>query len=385
MKGYSDVLIYTPGPVNVPPRVLEAGARPMIHHRSDEFSAILIDLLAKLRWFFKTEALPLLIHTSGRGAMEGTILNLFSRGDKIISVCNGKFGEMFAEIGTAHGLNVVKICEDWSKDLSMEELEAAIIGSPDAKAITLCHGDTSTARLIDIPSVVAVAKKHGLLTLVDCVSTAGAIPIDFDSWGADVVVAASQKGLMSPTGLSVAFLSEAAWRYTDTSTMGKYYIDFKDIKAYLEASKPETPGSTPVSLVRSLNEALSMMKEEGREEVFARHAKLAGAIRAGLTAMGMTLFPVECMVRSDALTTFAPPDGVSPGVLKNALKDRFGIMIAGGLGHFTNTTLRAAHMGYFYSRDALLFVAALETVLDRVLSRKATGKGIAACMDLLSS
>ena len=384
MKEYEDVLIYTPGPVNVPQRVLAAGAQSMIHHRSAEFSAILIDLIAKLRWLFNTKAVPLLIHTSGRGAMEGTILNLFSRGDKIISVCNGRFGEMYAEIATNYGLNVVTFCEDWEKDLSPEELEKAIIQNPDAKAVTLCHGDTSTARLIDIPPITAMAKKHGLLTLVDCVSTAGCIPIDFDSWNADVIVTASQKGLMSPTGLSIAFLSEAAWKHADTSALGKFYIDFKDIRAHLEAAKPETPGSTPVSLIRSLNEALSMMQEEGREAIFARHAKLACAVRAGLTEMGMTLFPVECKARSNALTTFIPPDGVSPGAIKNGLKEQFGIMIAGGLGSYTNSTLRAAHMGYFYSRDALLLVSAMETVLNRILSRKASGKGIAACMDLLS-
>ena len=128
-----------------------------------------------------------------------------------------------------------------------------------------------------------------------------------------------------------------------------------------------------------------MMKEEGREAIFARHAKLANAVRASFTEMGMTLSPAECKVRSDAVTNFVPPEGISPAALKNGLKEQFGVMIAGGLERYASTTLRAGHMGYFYPRDALLLVAALETVLDRLLSRKARGKGAAACMDLLSS
>ena len=383
MKNYADTLIYTPGPVNVPQRVLEAGARPMIHHRSKEFSDILSGLVEKLRWLFGTNALPLLIHATGRGAMEAAVTNLFSPGDKIVSVCNGMFGEMFGKIASAHDLKVVKIAEDWQKELSAGEVEDAIARNPDARAVTVCHGDTSTARIADIPSVVAAAKKRGLLTLVDCVSTAGCIPIDFDAWGADVVVAASQKGLMSPTGLSFVFLSPDAWKAVETSAIGKCYIDFKAIKKHMSAAKMETPGSTPVSLVRSLDEALEMMREEGRENLFERHSTLAKAVRAGLETMGMKLFPADCKVRSDALSTFMPPDGLSAAAVKNGLKERFGIMIAGGLGPYADSTLRMAHMGYFFPRDALLSVAALEATLDCLAGRNAAGKGAAACIDAL--
>lgn len=382
MKICDNDRLCTPGPVNVPARVLAAGARPMIHHRTAQFSAIVKDVIEKLQSFFVTETTPLLVHTTGRGSMEGAVINLFSKGDEVISVTNGKFGRMFAEIAETYGLKVHRIAEDDNKDLSLECLEETIKANPNVKAVTLCHGDTSTGRKADIAAVARIARKYGILTLVDCICTAGCERISFDESGVDVLITCSQKGMMCPTGMSIVLMSDRAWEKTRTSELPKYYVDFKAIREIIE-KKYETPGSTPVSLVCSLQESLTMLQEEGREEVFARHDKIAAAVRAGLLGMGLELFPTECKERVNCMTAFLPPEGVEAKQIKQMLQEQYGLIIAGGIGKQSGKILRLAHMGAFYKQDALMVISAIEAVLYQ-LSDYTPGPGIRACIEALT-
>lgn len=384
MRTYGDPHLFTPGPVNVPPQVLAAGARPMLHHRTPEFSAIVAALVETAQRLFGTIQDVLPVHTTGRGAMEGSITNLFSPGDELLAVCNGKFGEMYADIAERHGLRVTRICTDWLKPLDLTEVGAALATHPSAKAVTVSHCETTTAVVNDVAAVAALARASGALTLVDAVSAAGCLPIEFDAWGLDLLVTASQKGLMSPTGLSLVVLSERAWQATQSARLTDYYVRFAEIRKTLHGPRAETPGSTPVSLVCSVAEALRMIEEEGKAEVYARHARVAAAVRAGLEALGLQLFPGEHPSRSPALSAFRVPEGLSGAELRGLLKRDFGLVTAAGLGEaYKDTVVRIGHMGHVFPRDALLVVGALEACLWKLGRLADPGRGTAACIRAL--
>lgn len=380
MKAYEDLSLFTPGPVNVPARVLAAGARPMLHHRTAEAAVLITALVEKAKLLFATKQDILLVHTTGRGAMEGTILNLLSPGDEIIAVCNGKFGEMYAEIAETHGVVVHRVCTDWLSSLNLDEIAQAFADHRKAKAITVCHNETTTACLNDIKGVAQLAKKHGVLTMVDAVSSAGCVPIEFDEWQLDVLVTASQKGLMAPPGLSLVVLSEAAWQAVDDARSPKFYIQFRDIQKNLNGKRAETPGTTPMSLVASVDEALAMILAEGKESCYARHELVAAGIRAGLEAMGLTLFPEGVAKRSPALTAFTISPEVS-AALRAELRASFGIVVAGGLGKaYKDTVIRVGHMGHVYAKDALTIIAAIEASLYNLGYSQNLGQGVSACI-----
>ena len=385
MKSYETLQLFTPGPISVPARILAAGARPMLHHRSPEFSTILENVVEKAKWLLGTKEDVLPVHTTGRGAMESTILNLFSPGDAIIAVCNGRFGEMYAEMAEIHGLQVYKVCKDWLRDINVTEIEDAFKAHPEAKAITVCQCDTSTAVLNDLASIARIAKQYEKLILADCISSAGCTPIEFDAWQLDVVVMASQKGLMSPTGLSFVTLSQTAWEAVDTSRFPKFYIQFRDIQKNLKAKRAETPGSTPVSLVASVEEALNMIFGEGKDHVYKRHEKVAKGIRAGLQAMGLALFPENIKQFSPGLTAFLVPDGVSPSAVRTSLKNSFGIVTAEGIGKaYKDRVVRIGHMGNIFPKDAVTLIGCLEASLHELGVAKNLGIGTAACIKAMS-
>jgi aspartate aminotransferase-like enzyme len=380
MKAYEDLLLFTPGPVNVPPRVLAAGAKPMMHHRTGEASKLFIGVVEKAQKLLGTREDVLFVHTTGRGAMEGTILNLFSPGEEIIAVCNGKFGEMYAQIAETHGIIVRRVCIDWLSPIKLEEIEEAIKTNPKVKAVAVCHCETATARLNDIKAVAGLAKRYGILSMVDCISSAGCVPIEFDEWQIDVLVTASQKGLMSPAGLSFVVLSQAAWSAVDSSAYPKFYIQFRDIQKNLRGKRPETPGTTPMSLVASVHESLDMILEEGKENCYARHETVARAIRAGLQAMGLKLFPEQEENRSPALTAVHVGKDVS-AALRAELRTNYGILIAGGLGNaYKDSVVRIGHMGHVYPKDALTIIAAIEASLYKTGYLQDLGKGVSACI-----
>lgn len=385
MKRFGETFLYTPGPVAVPHRILQAYTKPLLHHRTAEFSAMLRELLEKWQWLFATKQPVLPIHTTGRGAMEATISNLLQQGDSIISVCNGKFAEFYATIAEKYGLTVHRVANDWEKPVSLAELEATIKAHPEAKAITFCHNESTTGVTLPIEPIVALAHAHGMLTLVDAVSSGGCIRIDFDACGADSLVVASQKGLMCSAGTSLAILSDRAWEACETSNLPKYFTNFKAIRKSTTISSPETPGSTPVTSIYGLLESIRIMQEEGREALFLRHARMGKAVRATLVALGFKLFPMNIPEdqRSNSLTAFTLMDGLSAEECKTALKKDFGIQIAGGLGHLKSSVLRIGHMGHFYDRDALCLAACLEGVLATKGLLKTSGAGLSACLNVL--
>jgi serine---pyruvate transaminase len=350
----------------VPDRVLAAGARPMIHHRTPEFSRELATALELLGPLYGTSSKAMPVHTTGRGALEATICNLFSPGDAIAMCCNGKFGEMWADIAESYGLVVHRWSTSWERNADVDELDALLAAHTKIRAVSVAYGDTSTGVANDVAAVARVAGARGALTLVDAVSTLGGMPFSFDEWGVDVAVTASQKCLMSSTGLAWVAMSERAWSSVPKAKLPRNYWDFSAIRDSINSVKPETPGSTPVHLVLQVAEALRMIHEEGLPAVYQRHAAMAERARSGAEALGLSLQCPGLTLRSATVTAIALPEGVSPKLFRDRIKAR-GILTAAGLGPFSSSGFRIGHMGDIRPADVDRTLAAASEALKESL------------------
>ena len=386
MQKFSTPMLFTPGPVSVPPRVLAAGSRPMIHHRTPEFHVLLDNVITKMKKLFCTADDVLLVHASGRGAMEGVLRNLFVPGEKILSICNGKFGQMFANIAEACDLKVERMFEDWLQPVNLEQIDVALNNDPLIKGVTVLHSDTSTAVANPVADIGPIVRRHDRLLIVDCISSLGAMEIKFDEWQVDAAITVSQKGLMSPAGISFVAISKRGWAAVDKAAKPGYYVNFKNIKKFYD-EKRETPGSTPVSLVASVNEALEMIFEEGLENVYHRHAVISQTIKNSLQAMGLTLLPAGDVDRSHSVTVFKVPNGIKPATIREMVRDKYGILITMAAGHFdfNETALRIGHLGLVTPREALLIISVLELILLELGVVNKPGRGLEAYHSTLKS
>jgi aspartate aminotransferase-like enzyme len=359
------LLLMTPGPTRVPDRVRAAGAREAIHHRTEAFAQVLAQALAGLRPLFcsdRADVLP--VHAPGRGALEASVVNLFSPGDQVIACSNGKFGGLWADIAAAHGLGVHRVCSDWERAADPEEIDRAFAVHPRARALLLAHCDSSSGVLNDVAAVAAVARARGALVLVDAVSALGGVPFEFDSWEVDLAVTASQKCLMSSPGLSFVAVGARAWTAYAQARLPRVYWDFGAIRDTLARPRPETPGTTPVSLMREVAEALVAIAEEGLPAVFARHRDLARQTREGVAALGLPPLSPALAPLSPTLTAVALP-GLDPGRLRQALVRR-GVLVAEGLGPSRGRGIRIGHLGDIRPADVERTLQALAEALAEV-------------------
>jgi len=363
MTPVEPLLLMTPGPTRVPDRVLAAGGSPMIHHRTPAFSRALVSVIERLRPLYGTASADVLpIHTTGRGALEASIANLFSAGDEIVACCNGKFGEMWAELAETYGLVVHRVCTDWGRSVTASEVEAALERHPRARGVTITHGDSSTGVLNDIAAVLRLTRSRDVLGMVDCISSFGGAPFSFDAWGADVVVTASQKCLMSSPGLAFVAVSDRAWSAYSSARLPRSYWDFDAVRTNLARPQPETPGTAPVHIFLQLAESLAMIHEEGVVPFRARHARNAATVRERTASMGFEpLFPeLECL--SPTLTALRTPPDVSPAHIRDGLRER-GILVAEGLGKNSGRSIRIGHMGDIRLDDVDRTCDALDAIL----------------------
>lgn len=371
--------LMTPGPVHVPRRVYEAEASPMIHHRSAEFSSMLREVVAHLRELLGTASnYVFLTPSSGRGSMEAAIANFFSSGDEVIAVANGSFGRMFADIAQAFGLRVHRVFTQWGMEVDEVVLREEVGKHQRAAGLLVCHGETSTAVENPLEIIARVARGFSIPVIVDAVSTLGGMPIDMDRLDLAVVVSASQKCLMAPAGLSILAVSDRMWARAEQSNLPKYYWDVRRMRQFMDKPQPQTPASTPVSLVRAMREALRMIAEEGVPQVFRRHHAVAEAIRAGIGGMGMQLFPAQVRRRCDTVSAVCVPAGHTSGELRRDLLDRHAVFLAGGLGDYGDTTFRIGHMGSFGVGGARLVIRILEEWLEDKGLADLPGSGMAA-------
>jgi len=357
------LLLMTPGPTRVPDRVLAAGGSPMIHHRTPAFSRALVSVVQLLRPLYGTQSADVLpIHTTGRGGLEAAITNLFSAGDEIVACCNGKFGELWAELAESYGLVVHRVCPEWSRSVRPDVVDQALADHPRARAVTMTHSDTSTGVQNDVGAVLAITRARGVLGMVDCISALGGAAFQFDEWGADVVVTASQKCLMASPGLAFVAVSDRAWKSYDTARLTRNYWDFAAVRTNLARPQPETPGTAPVHIFLQLAESLAIIHEEGLPAVYARHRDVAQLTRTRAATLGLgPLFP-DLEQRSPTLTALRTPADVSPKAIRDGLTRR-GILVAEGLGPHNAHCIRIGHMGDIRADDVNRTCDALGAVL----------------------
>jgi serine---pyruvate transaminase len=350
--------LLTPGPTPVPPEVLAAISQPIVHHRSPDFRPIYERTIAHLKEVFRTDGDVLLFGAAGTGAMESAVANLCSPAERVLVVSAGHFGERWRAIASSYGTTVETLEYAWGEVPSADDLAARLAELGGAKAVFLTHSETSTGVVCDLQALGAAASAHGALGVVDAVSSLGAVQVETDAWGLDVVLSGSQKALMTPPGLAMVSASERAWAARGDSP--RFYFDWERTqKAQAKLDAPFTP---PVSIVAGLDVALGLLLDAGLDAVFDRHVRLGRACREGAKAMGLELFSPD-EDRSAVVTAIRAPEGIDATELVLALRDRFGITIANGQGPLKGKIFRIGHIGYFDVFDITTALAAVELVL----------------------
>ncbi len=372
--------LLTPGPTPLPQEVCEAQAKPIIHHRTPQFQAILKEVIEGLKYVFQTGGDVFVLTSSGTGAMEAAVVNLLSPGDTVITVQGGKFGERWTEIAAAYRIKTEIIDVEWGKAVDPKEIECTLKADPKIKAVftTLC--ETSTGVTNDIEAIGKVVKNYGAVLVVDAISGLGAIDLKIDAWSVDICVSGSQKGLMLPPGLAFISVSKKAWDKIKESKCPKYYFDLKTAKKTLE--KADTPFTPAISLVIALREALKIMREDGLENIFSRHRIMAHATRLAMKALGLELFAPTAA--SDVVTAVKVPVGIDGEKLVKTMRDNYNVTIAGGQAELNGKVIRIAHMGYIEEFDIIVGISCLEKVLKQMGHKFELGTGVKAAQEVFN-
>ncbi|MFO8041346.1 MAG: alanine--glyoxylate aminotransferase family protein [Sodalinema sp.] len=378
------LMLMIPGPTPVPEKALTAMGRHPIGHRSGEFSDLVEEVLADLKWLHQTQNDVLVVTASGTGAMEAGIINVLSSGDRVLVGSNGKFGDRWAKVAKAYHLDVQTITADWGQPLDPEAFRQALEAdtNKEIKAVILTHSETSSGVLNDLETINRHVKAHGeALIIVDAVTSLGACSVPVDEWGLDVVASGSQKGYMIPPGLGFVSMSDRAWNAYDSSNLPRFYFDLGPYRK--NAAKNTTPFTPPVNLFFALQASLRMMRAEGLDSIFARHDRLKRAAREAVKAMGLPLLgPDDCA--SPAVTAVAPTT-VDPEQIRSVMKKRFDIALAGGQDHLKGKIFRIGHLGFVSDRDLLCAIGSLEATLESLKAGHETGAGITAAAKILNA
>lgn len=375
-------LLMTPGPTMIPARVLEVMRRQIIHHRTKEFEVVYDGLEEDLKFVFQTKNMVLMFSSSGTGAMESAVVNLFSPGDKVLAISIGAFGDRFAEIAQAFGLNVNKLAVNWGEAVDVSKVKEILDCDKEIKAVLMTHNETSTGVTNDIEAVGKLVKGTDKLLVVDAISSLGGLDLQMDNWGIDVVVTGSQKALMAPPGLGYVALSDKAWDAVNASKLPKFYWDYKKYRKGLLKEGENPPYTPAISLLMAQAEALKMIKEEGLQEVFARHKKLALATQAGVAELGLELFAKQD-VSSYIITAVKAPEGIDIGKVIKTMNLKHDIMITGGQKHLKGKIFRIGHCGYTDSLDLIKTFAALEYSLAEAGYKVEMGASVGAVQKAL--
>ncbi len=371
-----------PGPTPVPSIVLDAISQHPLGHRSQEFSAIFASVSKELQALAQTKGDAFILTGSGTLAMEAAISNTISPGDKVLSLVTGVFGERWANIAQAYGAQVEKLECQPGKAVDVDQLADRLSADKEKsiKAITITHNETSTGVLNDLRQIAYLTKKHGALSIVDAVTSFGAINIPMDEWHVDVMITGSQKALMLPPGLAIIFFGARAWAAQATCKSPRFYTDLSRYKKSLAANTvPFTPN---VSFVCGLQKSLQLIQDEGIAIVQARHLKLRTMLRSGLRALGLRLL-VDDDFASPTITAILPPENISVADIRKGLKEDFNIVVADGQESLQGKIFRIGHMGYVFERDILMTLACLHAVLKK-LGYEALQSPIQAAVQTLS-
>ena len=370
--------LFTPGPTSVPEETLLQLARPVHHHRTAEFRKTFAELQDLLKYTFKTAQNVYVITGSGTAAFESAFTSVLSPGQKVLNVTNGKFAERWASYGKTFGMDVKEIKLPYGQHTTAEQIDTELKAGGFA-AVCLVHSETSTATACDLQAIAKITAQHGVLLIVDGITSIGALPFDMDGWGVDVAVTGSQKSLMLPPGLGYVALSKTAEAAMKTAKTPHFYFDLnKYEKTIADGDTPFTPANT---LIEAQLVSLKMIKAETIEGVWKRTTASANAFRAGMKALGFELFS---QTPADSVTAVKYKAGLTDKDFRNTLKNKHNVHVAGGQGTMEGQIFRVNHMGYSDVYDALVVVAAVEHTLKTLGQPVQFGAGVAAAQAALA-
>jgi aspartate aminotransferase-like enzyme len=371
--------LFAPGPTPVPPEALLSMALPILHHRTPEYEALFAEVREGLKGLFQTAEEVLLFAASGTGGMEAAVVNILSLGDRALVIRGGKFGERWGEICQAYGIDGVPVDVPYGKAVNPALVAAALERDPQVAAVFSTHSETSTGVLHDLEAIARIVRKTPALLVVDAITSLGVVDLPVDTWGLDVVVAGSQKALMLPPGLTLVGVSRKAWAAVERARLPRYYFDFAAERTHL--LKNQSRFTPAISLVVGLQQTLRMIRTEGLANIVRRHARLAAAMRAGVTALGLELFAER---PSPAVTAVHVPKGIDGGAIVKTLRAKHGVIIAGGQGSLKGKIFRLATMGYADASDVVVALSALELTLAELGYPVKIGEGIRAAQEVLA-
>ncbi len=370
-------LIMLPGPTNVPQRVMRAMVKPIINHRGAEFGALFDSVAEGLKYVFETRQDVYVLTSSGTGAVECAISNVVNPGDKVIVPVFGVFSERLKGIVERHGGTVVEIPIEWGNAPTAKQIEDAVRREKDAKLIAVVYNETSTGVTVRaLPEIGKVAKKNNVLLMADAISILGGDHLSVDEWNIDICVTGSQKCLACPPGLAMISVGKRAWETIEKRTVKPpYYFDLVSIRDY--ASRKQTPFTPAISLYYALNEAMKIIREEGLEKRYQRHATCAQAFYAALEALDLKLYPAKD-VRSNTVIAVTLPSGVDGTKIREIMREHYKVVIAGGMGKIRQLIIRIGCMGIVSKNEVLATINALENALADSKSLVRIGAGTEA-------
>lgn len=367
--------LLTPGPTPLFPPAVRAMAGADLHHRTKDFRDVYSGVIEDLHYFMGTRNGIALFASSGSGAMEAAVSNLFSLGDKVIVCSAGKFGERWEQITKAYGLDVEVLRRPYGESVSPEELEVALQARPGTQGVFVQATESSTGISHDVERMARIVGPSEAVFVVDAITGLGSSVIDVDAWGLDVVIGGSQKALMVPPGLAYCSVSEKALSRASSASSPYFYFDLrKHIEAGPKGDSPWTPAS---SLILGLGEVLRYIREVGREHLIENAQMLARATRAAASALGLELFAKDS-IPAGAVTAIRSPQDMDSSEIVRGYKDRFDAVIANGQGTMKGKIFRFAHLGYFDFHDLFATVAELEIILHSLGHAVEFGSGVRA-------
>ena len=370
--------LLSPGPTPIPNEVALAMSATMVHHRTPQFNQVFYEAREGLKKLFGAKNDVLTLASSGTGAMEASVTNLFSPGDKVLVINGGKFGERWLNITNAYGLSSVELKVEWGQAVKVADIEKQLKSHPDIQGVLIQASETSTTVFHPVKEIAQLTK-NGPLFVVDGVTAVGVAPVPVDEWGIDVLVTGSQKALMLPPGLAFIALSDRAWEQTKKAKLPRFYFDLNlERKNQQKGSGAFTPA---VSLIFGLRAALAMMEKEGMVHVYARHERMSRATRAAAKALGLKLLAPDSP--SYAATGIYLPSGIDADQVLDYLRDKMNVVLAEGQDQLKGKVIRIAHVGYMGAFDVITAIAALEMALRKFGAEIPFGKGVAAAEEVL--
>jgi len=352
-----------PGPTNVPNRVMRAMLAPIINHRSDDFVELYTDVIEKTQKVFETQNDIVVLSASGTGAVEASVINLVKKGDKIIIPVNGEFSNRLSQLIEGQGANVVRLETPPGQNATFDQIKEAFDNNKDVKAFYVVHNETSTGTMVNyLDKVSDLTSRNDTFYVVDSVSLLGGVELPVDKWNIDVCLTGAQKALAAPPGISPISVSAKAKKYMIENPPSTMYFNLARYFQYYEESK-HTPFTPALPLLYAYREALTIMLEEGLQNVYKRHKICSDALYSGLSAIGLTPYVAKEEDRSISIVALNYLDGLEDKTFRNTLANKFRVLVAGGFGDLKGKVFRVGCMGEVSPYHVMRTISAISSTL----------------------